>query len=157
MDIIRKPNHSHAKLNVPALVLIGAIGIITTRCLDIVLLVNLLGVSGVMEFMHRGMQTPALTAVFSASLLMIVLEFYCAAAIIKGKNWGRWVFLLTQIIAVSYLWLASLGYGYPELFSIPGESKHEIFRSLVVQKLPDLLVLCCLFIPPRARLFFRLH
>jgi len=157
VDIIRKQRHSHAKLNVPALVLIGAIGIMTTRCLDLVLVFNLLGFSGVMEFIHRSMQTTALTVIFSASLIMLGVEFYCAAAIIKGKNWGRWVFLLTQLIAVSYLWMASLGYGYPELFSIPGESKREIFRSLVVQKLPDLLVLCCLFIPARARLFFRLH
>jgi hypothetical protein len=35
---------------------------------------------------------------------------------------ARWIFLLTQIIATAYLWAASLGYGYPELFSIAGES-----------------------------------
>jgi hypothetical protein len=46
----------------------------------------------------------------------------------KGRNWARWLFLLTQIIVIGYLWAASLGYGYPELFSIAGESKREISR-----------------------------
>ncbi len=46
-----------------------------------------------------------------------------------------------------YLWAASLGYGYPELFSIAGESKRDILHSPVMQKLPDLLILFLLFIP----------
>ena len=57
------------------------------------------------------------------------------------------MYLLTQITAAGYLWAASLGYGYPELFSIPGESRREIFHSLVMQKLPDMLVLCLLYLP----------
>ena len=75
----------------------------------------------------------------------------------KGRNWARWVYLLTQVIAAGYLWAASLGYGYPELFSIAGESKREILRTLVMQKLPDMLVLMLLFIPAGSRRFFRLQ
>ncbi|MNY71215.1 Inner membrane protein YbjO [compost metagenome] len=67
------------------------------------------------------------------------------------------MFLLTQVIATGYLWAASIGYGYPELFSIAGESKREIFRSLMLQKLPDLLVLFLLFVPASSRRFFRLQ
>ena len=59
------------------------------------------------------------------------------------------------MVAAGYLWAASLGYGYPELFSIAGGSKREIFRSLVMQKLPDMLVLALLFIPSPCRRFFR--
>ncbi|MGE6459424.1 YbjO family protein, partial [Klebsiella quasipneumoniae] len=40
---------------------------------------------------------------------------------------------------------------------IPGESKREIFHSLVMQKLPDLLVLTLLFVPANCRRFFRLQ
>ncbi len=75
----------------------------------------------------------------------------------KGGNWARWIYLLTQVIAASYLWAASLGYGYPELFSIAGESKREILRTLVMQKLPDMLVLLLLFVPAASRRFFRLQ
>ncbi|MEH0017856.1 YbjO family protein, partial [Citrobacter portucalensis] len=52
---------------------------------------------------------------------------------------------------------ASLGYGYPELFSIAGESRREILHTLVMQKLPDMLVLLLLFVPASSRRFFRLQ
>jgi hypothetical protein len=73
----------------------------------------------------------------------------------KGRNWARWVYLLTQIIAAGYLWAASLGYGYPELFSIAGNPNARSC-ALVMQKLPDLLVLL-LFVPASSRRFFRLQ
>ncbi len=78
-------------------------------------------------------------------------------SLVKGRNWARWVYLLTQVVATGYLWAASLGYGYPELFSIAGESKREILRSLVMQKLPDALVLFLLYVPASSRRFFRLQ
>lgn len=157
MEIIRKQRLSHAKLNVPTLVMVAAIGIVTIRCLDLLLLFDMLGVSGVLDFVHRSLQTRPLTLIFLASVLMFFLELCCAFAIVKGRNWGRWLFLLSQIICVVYLSLASLGWGYPELFSVAGASKHEIFRSLFTQKLPDILLLLLLFIPARSRLFFRLQ
>ncbi|HKN04583.1 MAG TPA: YbjO family protein [Buttiauxella sp.] len=144
-------------MNAPTLVLVAAIAILTTRILDLMLIFNMLGVSGVLAFIHRSVQTWNLTLIFLASLVMLCIELRCAFVIMKGRNWGRWGFLATQVIAVSYLWAASLGWGYPELFSIPGESKREIFRSLMTQKLPDLLVLFLLFAPSRSRLFFKLQ
>lgn len=155
MVIVKKQRTPHARLNTPTLVLIAAIGIVTTRCLDVVLLIDMLGISGLKEFFHRGMQTGSLQVIFFGSIAMLALELYCALAIARGRDWGRWGFLFTQVIATGYLWSASLGYGYPELFSIPGETQQEILRSLVTQKLPDFLVLFLLFVPRRTRLFFR--
>lgn len=156
-EIFRKRSQTQAKLNAPTLVLVAAIAILSTRVLDLMLLFNMLGVRGVIDFVHRSVQTWNLTLIFLGSLVMLCIELRCAFVIMKGRNWGRWVFLATQVIAVGYLWSASLGWGYPELFSIPGESKREIFRSLMTQKLPDLLVLFLLFIPTRSRLFFKLQ
>lgn len=79
-----------------------------------------------------------LNLVFLASLVLVFVEIYCAFSLVKGRSWARWVYLATQIIVSGYLWAASLGYGYPELFSIAGESKRDILHSLVMQKLPDL-------------------
>ncbi|MDU6922971.1 YbjO family protein [Franconibacter helveticus 513] len=152
-----KPRNSHARMNAPTLVQVAAIAIITTRCLDLLLLFNLLGLRGAMDFIHRSVQTWSLTLIFLGSLLLLCVEFRCAFVILKGRSWGRWVYLLTQIIAAGYLWAASLGWGYPELFSIAGESKREIFRSLMMQKLPDLLVLFLLFVPSPSRRFFQLQ
>jgi hypothetical protein len=96
------------------------------RCLDVLMILNLLGVRGMrIHSPQRADLEP--DAGFLGSLVLVFIEIWCAFSLVKGRNWARWVYLLTQIIA-GYLWAASLGYGYPELFSIAGESKREIFR-----------------------------
>ena len=157
MGFFTKTHHSHARPNVPALVQVAAIAIILIRCVDVFMLCNVLGVRGMVDFVQRSAQTWSLTLIFLGSLLLVFFELLCAFSVVKGRNWARWVFLLTQLIASGYLCAASLGYGYPELFSIAGESKREIFRSLVMQKMPDMLVLFLLFIPSPSRRFFRLQ
>ncbi|MGY5957674.1 YbjO family protein [Kosakonia sp. BK9b] len=156
MGSVNKTAH-HAKLNVPALVQVAAIAIIIIRCVDMLMVINVLGVRGMIDFVQRSAQTWSLTLIFLGSLLLVFIEILCAFSVVKGRNWARWLYLAAQVVASGYLWAASLGYGYPELFSIPGESRREIFRSLVMQKLPDLLVLFLLFIPSPSRRFFRLQ
>ena len=149
LGFFNKTSSSHARLNVPTLVQVAALAII--------MIFNTLGIRGLGEFIHRSVQTWNLTLVFLGSLMLVFIEIWCAFSLVKGRNWARWIYLLTQVIAASYLWAASLGYGYPELFSIAGESKREILRTLVMQKLPDMLVLLLLFVPAASRRFFRLQ
>ncbi|AKL12863.1 Inner membrane protein YbjO [Phytobacter ursingii] len=157
MGFFTKAHQSHARPNVPALVQVAAIAIILIRCVDVFMLCNVLGVRGMIDFVVRSAQTWSLTLIFFGSLVLVFVEILCAFSVVKGRNWARWLYLLTQIIATGYLWAASLGYGYPELFSIAGESKREIFRTLMMQKMPDLLVLFLLFVPSPSRRFFRLQ
>lgn len=157
LGFFKKSSSSHARLNVPTLVQVAALAIILIRCLDLLMIFNTLGMRGMGEFIYRSVQTWNLTLVFLGSLALVFTEIYCAFSLVKGRNWARWVYLLTQVIATGYLWAASLGYGYPELFSIAGESKREILHTLVMQKLPDMLVLMLLFIPAGSRRFFRLQ
>ncbi len=145
LGFFKKTSSSHARLNVPALVQVAALAIIMIRGLDVLMIFNTLGVRGIGEFIHRSVQTWSF------------IEIWCAFSLVKGRRWARWLYLLTQITAASYLWAASLGYGYPELFSIPGESKREIFHSLMLQKLPDMLILMLLFVPSTSRRFFQLQ
>ncbi len=157
LGFLRKSRITHARPNVPALVQVAALAIIMIRCLDVLMILNTLGVRGIIEFIHRSVQTWNLTLVFLGSLVLVFIEIFCAFSLVKGRNWARWVYLLTQITAAGYLWAASLGYGYPELFSIAGESNREILRALFMQKLPDMLVLFLLFVPAPSRRFFRLQ
>lgn len=157
LGLFTKTRSSHARLNVPALVQVAAFAIILIRGLDLLMILNQLGVQGIADFVHRSVQTWALTLVLLASLALVFIEIWCAFSLVKGRNWARWLYLLTQIIVISYLWAASIGYGYPELFSVAGESKREILHALFLQKLPDLLVLALLFIPASCRRFFRLQ
>ncbi len=165
LGFFKKTSSSHARLNVPALVQVAALAIIMIRGLDVLMIFNTLGVRGIGEFIHRSVQTWSLTLVFLSSLVLVFIEIWCAFSLVKGRRWARWLYLLTQITAASYLWApaasylwaASRGYGYPELFSIPGESKREIFHSLMLQKLPDMLILMLLFVPSTSRRFFQLQ
>ncbi|AST79160.1 TPA: YbjO family protein [Citrobacter freundii] len=157
LGFFKKSSSSHARLNVPALVQVAALAIIMIRGLDLLMIFNTLGVRGLAEFIHRSVQTWSLTLVFLGSLVLVFVEIGCAFSLVKGRNWARWVYLLTQVIAAGYLWAASLGYGYPELFSIAGSSKREILHTLVMQKLPDMLVLLLLYVPATSRRFFRLQ
>lgn len=133
MGLLKKSRLTHARPNVPALVQVAALAIIMIRCLDVLMILNTLGVRGIGEFIHRSVQTWNLTLVFLSSLVLVFIEIYCAFSLVKGRNWARWVYLLTQVTAASYLWAASLGYGYPELFSIAGGSKREILHALFLQ------------------------
>lgn len=157
LGFFNKTSSSHARLNVPTLVQVAALAIIMIRGLDLLMIFNTLGIRGLGEFIHRSVQTWNLTLVFLGSLMLVFIEIWCAFSLVKGRRWARWLYLLTQITAASYLWAASLGYGYPELFSIPGESKREIFHSLMLQKLPDMLILMLLFVPSTSRRFFQLQ
>jgi len=157
LGLISKSSNSHARLNVPALVQVAALAIIMIRCLDLLMIFNTLGLRGLGDFIHRSVQTWNLTLIFLGSLLLVFIEIFCAFSLVKGRNWARLIYLSTQVIATLYLWAASLGYGYPELFSIPGESRQDIFKTLVMQKLPDMLVLLLLFVPAASRRFFRLQ
>lgn len=156
LGFFNKTTH-HATPNIPALVQVAAIAIITIRCVDVLMIMNLLGWRGLLDFVHRSAQTWSLTLIFLASLMLVFVEILCAFSVIKGRRWARWLYLVTQLTSTAYLWAASLGYGYPELFSIAGSSRREIFHSLIMQKLPDLLVLFLLFVPTPSRRFFRLQ
>ena len=105
---------------------VAAFAIILIRAVDLLMILNQLGIGGIEAFIQRSVQTWTLTLVFLSSLLLVFIEIWCAFSLVKGRNLARWIFLLTQIIVTAYLWAASLGYGYPELFSIAGESKREI-------------------------------
>jgi hypothetical protein len=78
---------------------VAALAIIMIRCLDVLMILNTLGVRGIGEFIHRSVQTWNLTLVFLSSLVLVFIEIYCAFSLVKGRNWARWVYLLTQITA----------------------------------------------------------
>ena len=129
MGLLKKSRLTHARPTVPALVQVAALAIIMIRCLDVLMILNTLGARGIGEFIHRSVQTWNLTLVFLSSIVLVFIEIYCAFSLVKGRNWARWVYLLTQATAASYLWAASLGYGYPELFSIAGGSMRWSCRN----------------------------
>ena len=141
--------------SIPVPVWIAGIAIIATRCLGVVLLVNELGLAELMNFVHRSAQAWDSTLIFIASQLIFFIELRCAIALMRGHNWGRWGYLAAQLLVLIYMFVASMGWVYPEIFSISNGSDSQVVSSLLLQKLPDVLVILLLFAPKNSRQFYR--
>ncbi|NIE99670.1 DUF2593 family protein [Pantoea sp. Acro-805] len=139
----------------PAPVMVAGIAIIATRCLSVLMLANELGFEEIANFVHRSAQAWDSTLIFIASQLIFLFELRCAFTLMRGSNRGRWGYVFTQVIVLIYMLMASVGWIYPEIFSIPGESNAQIVHHTLLQKVPDLMVLLLLFVPATSRAFFR--
>ena len=137
----------------PVPVTIAGSAIIATRCISVLMLANELGYDEIANFVHRSAQA-GLHANFIASQLIFLFELRCAFTLMRGSNAGRWGYVATQIVVLLYMLMASVGWIYPEIFSIPGENNAQIIHHTLLQKLPDVLVLL-LFVPASSRAFFR--
>ena len=139
----------------PAPVMVAGIAIIATRCLSVLMLANELGYDEMANFVHRSAQAWDSTLIFIASQLIFLFELRCAFTLLSGSNRGRWGYVIAQIIVLGYMLMASVGWIYPEIFSIPGETNAQIIHHTLMQKVPDALVLLLLFVPASSRAFFR--
>ena len=139
----------------PAPVMVAGIAIIATRCLSVLMLANELGYDEMANFVHRSAQAWDSTLIFIASQLIFLFELRCALTLLRGSNRGRWGYVIAQIIVLGYMLMASVGWIYPEIFSIPGETNAQIIHHTLMQKVPDALVLLLLFVPASSRAFFR--
>ena len=139
----------------PAPVMVAGIAIIATRCLSVLMLANELGYDEIANFVHRSAQAWDSTLIFIASQLIFLFELRCAFTLLRGSNRGRWGYVVAQIIVLGYMLMASVGWIYPEIFSIPGETNAQIIHHTLMQKVPDALVLLLLFVPASSRAFFR--
>lgn len=139
---------------IPVPVLIAGSAIIATRCLGVLLLANELGYQEIINFVHRSAQAWDSTLIFIASMVIFFVELRCAIALMRGANWGRWGFVVSQVLVLLYMLVASMGWVYPEIFSISGETNAEIVHALVMQKFPDMLVIALLFVPASSRRYF---
>ncbi|WP_075181225.1 YbjO family protein [Pantoea sp. 1.19] len=141
--------------DVPVPVRIAGMAIIVTRCLSVLMLAADLGYDGLADFVHRSAQAWDSTLIFIASQLLFFIELRCAIRLMRGDNRGRWGYVISQLLVVTYLLLASLGWIYPEIFSLRGDTPAAVIHALCLHKLPDFLVILLLFLPVSSRQFFQ--
>ncbi len=67
----------------------AAFAIILIRGLDLLMILNLLGLQGLNELIHRSVQTWNPTLVFLGSLALVFIEIWRAFSLVKGRNWAR--------------------------------------------------------------------
>lgn len=135
---------------------VAALAIIMIRCLDLLMIFNTLGFRGTSEFIHRSVQTEFDAGVSGQSGAAIYRNLL---RIFAGKRTE----LGTLDLSVDPDYRQRLSVGcfaglrIPRTIQYCGESRREILHTLVMQKLPDMLVLLLLFVPASSRRFFRLQ
>lgn len=129
----------------PVPVLIAGTAIIATQFLGVLLLVAELGWSGTSEFLDENLQSWDSALILIASILLLLLEIVCGVAVCHRQNWARWCYLLCQILVIFYLLIVSLDWLVLDVFRVEGDSGAEILHSLLLQKIPDVLIIGLLF------------
>ncbi|ACX87741.1 DUF2593 family protein [Pectobacterium parmentieri] len=142
------------KVYAPVPVMVAGIAIIATRLLGIVLLVWELGLSDLSGWIGSTSEAWDSTLVVLLALVIVGVEIRCGFAVLAGANWGRWGYVACQGLVVCYLLLASLSEFMPAIFHISGENNAAVLHQLLLQKIPDLLVMALLFLPRRSKRFF---
>ncbi|WP_145525032.1 YbjO family protein [Yersinia rohdei] len=133
----------------PVPVLIAGTAIIATRFIGVVLLVAALGWSGMGSFIDESFQSWGSGLIFIASILLLLLEFVCGIAVCLRQNWARWCYLICQLLVSGYLLMVSLDWLSLDvnIFRIEGDSGAEVLHSLLLQKIPDVVIIGLLFFP----------
>jgi len=134
--------------------MIGASAIVATRCLEFILLFDAMGVAGVTDFVRASAGSWLNCIILLASLIIVLMECHAAYAMMRGRNWGRWAFIGCQTVVVSYMLLASFEWFGPKIFRFETDTQGEFLSALLMQKIPDIVVVLLLFVPPVSRRFF---
>ncbi|TCV09160.1 uncharacterized protein DUF2593 [Samsonia erythrinae] len=149
-----KKDMTQRKVYAPVPVMVAGIAIIATRLLGMVLLVWELGLSDLSGWIGSSARAWDSTLVLLLSLVIVGVEIRCGFAVLAGSNRGRWGYVACQAVVASYLLLASLSEFMPAIFHISGENNAAVLHQLLLQKIPDLLVMVLLFLPRRSKRFF---
>ncbi|ATA26953.1 hypothetical protein BIY26_00575 [Brenneria goodwinii] len=149
-----KSEPTQRKTYTPVPVMVAGIAIIAIRFLGILLLVWELGLSELGGWIESSIQAWDSTVILLLSMTMVYTEIRCGVAVLAGANWGRWGYVICQCLVVSYMLIASVSEYFPAIFHISGDNHVAVLHQLLLQKIPDLLVIVLLFLPRRSRRFF---
>ncbi|MHA3594686.1 YbjO family protein [Yersinia enterocolitica] len=149
MRLLFSPAAFSSAATTPVPVLIAGIAIIATRFVGVILLVATLGWRGTGSFIYESLQSWDSGLIFIASILILLLEMVCGVAVCLRQNWARWCYVACQLLVVVYLLMASLDWLVldVDVFRIEGDTGAEILHSLLLQKIPDVVILGLLFFP----------
>lgn len=151
----RKTETATRSGHAPVAVTVAGIGIISICVLSVFLLMGDLGLNSLGGWIGSSAEAWDSTLVLLAALLLICVEVRCGVAILYGQNWGRWGYVACQALVTLYMLMASFWGFLPDIFHISGETRWEIFHQLLMQKLPEAMVIVLLFAPRRSRRFFQ--
>lgn len=70
------------------------------------------------------------TLVLLAALVILCFEVRCGVAVMAGKNWGRWGYLIGQGVISGYMLLAHFSDFLPDIFTLAERQAGTFYTSL---------------------------
>ncbi|CAI1521932.1 Inner membrane protein ybjO [Serratia quinivorans] len=153
-DMLNSRQGIRMNSDAPVPVMVAGTAMVAIKCISVLLLLGELGGDGAQEFVSTSAQAWDSTLIFLAGLLLLCLQISCGFAVMRGRNWGRWGYVACQCLVVGYLLLATIGSFLPEVFTVEGETSSQILHVLILQKIPDVVILALLFVPATSRHYF---
>ena len=140
----------------PAPVLAAAIAILLTRLFNLLMFVFQPDGAQHGELLPQLSLLPGYLLLFSLVLVVYLSEIATAVALLAGKPGGRKMFIGCQ----GLLLLLVIVICWPGDGALPGidmEDAQQLGRHLLLQKIPDVLILLMLYIPASSHGFFKGH
>lgn len=140
---------------VPVAVQVSGCAIFALRGLGLFLFWHEQRLYGISAFVSHCAQSWNTTLILLGFLLLLYGECRCAIALWQGENWGRWGYLVCQLIACGWVLGASCGWLGTDLFALPGATDGWLlYRQFLLDKIPDGVVLLLLFALGSSRRYF---
>ncbi|RDK89503.1 uncharacterized protein DUF2593 [Enterobacillus tribolii] len=139
----------------PVSILIAGTAIIGIRALGFLLLLHELGIEGIWLFVLESIRGWDATLLCLGSMIVLLVELGCGFAVMRGRDAGRWWYLWCQVVVFLVCLAAALADWHPEFFGVEGETAVEIIRAVILQKLPEMIILALLFLPHSSRNYLR--
>ena len=142
---------------IPAPVLTAVISIIATRLFNLLMLVLLLkpDTGGTLSEIFRLSLLPDYRLLFMLMGMIFVFDAVSVLMLLRGSYRWRTLFICCQCLVLLLILCGGWGEGLSGLPGIdPADSRHFV-RHILLQKIPDGLIILLLWMPASSRTFFR--
>ncbi|MBS0909697.1 YbjO family protein [Tatumella sp. JGM118] len=142
---------------IPAPVLAAVISIIATRLFNLLMLVLLFrsDTGGTLSEILRLSLLPDYRLLFMLMGGVFLFEAGSVLMLLRGSYRWRTLFICCQCLVLLLILFRGRGEGLSCLPGIDPADSHHFVRHILLQKIPDLLIILLLCVPASSRAFFR--
>lgn len=143
------------RTSLPAPVIAAVIAILATRLFNLLMVILHPDGNHSAELLFRLSPLPGYLLIFIGAVLLFLFEIGCALALLRGSLWGRRGFIGCQCLLVVLMLPALWGAGIAVIPGVDIQDIQQLGRHILLQKLPDSLIILMLCHPASSRRFFQ--
>lgn len=141
--------------SLPEPVMAAVIAIIATRVFNLLMILLKPDGDSSAELWFQLSPLTGYLLVLLLAILTFVFDTACALALLYGSRLSRQLFVGFQCLLVLLMLLPIPGEGVASVFGIDPQDARQLGQHILLQKLPDILIILMLCLPVSSRRFFR--